>query len=42
MDINADFLQWFTDTLIKKPSGGAVKNKIMSKIKKTLMLFRKF
>ena len=30
MDINADFLQWFTDTLIKKPSGGAAKNKIMS------------
>ena len=30
MDIYVDVLQWFINFLIKKTSGGAIKNKIMS------------
>ena len=30
MDINMDLLQWFINFLIKKSSGGEIKNEIMS------------
>ena len=31
MDVNVDLLQWLLDFLIKKTSGGAIKNEAISK-----------
>ena len=30
MDINVDLLQWFINFLIKKTSGGTIKNEVIS------------